>query len=88
MSDTHRRVYHPRLNAWQDVPKSDGDKWKAAGWRLTKPEHADDSEALPPGEHPGYAQVPVLEDTSRTTTPAPTAGATTPAAPATGTSSA
>ena len=64
----YRRVYHPTLNAWQDVAKSDGEKWKAAGWRLTKPEHADDSDAPAPGEHPGYAQIPVLEDTSTTTT--------------------
>lgn len=74
----YRRVYHPTLNAWQDVAKSDGEKWKAAGWRLTKPEHVDDSDAPAPGEHPGYAQIPVLEDTSRTTTTA-TTGTTTAA---------
>ena len=81
----YRRVYHPTLNAWQDVAKSDGEKWKAAGWRLTKPEHVDDSDAPAPGEHPGYAQIPVLEDTSRTTTTA-TGATTTTTAATTGTS--
>lgn len=41
------RVYHPTLSAWQDVPDGDKAKWKDAGWRLTKPDHVDDSEALP-----------------------------------------
>lgn len=47
-----RRVYHPDGNSWHDVPESDVEAWKAAGWRLTKPAHVDDSDALPPGE--GY----------------------------------
>ena len=82
----YRRVYHPTLDAWQDVPKADGDKWKAGGWRLTKPEHVDDSGALAPGQHPGYAQVPVLEDTTRTTTPTATAAAPATTTTDTGTS--
>lgn len=41
------RVYHPTLNAWTDVPDGDKQRWKDAGWRLTKPDHVDDSEALP-----------------------------------------
>lgn len=73
----YRRVYHPKLNAWKDVPKSDGDRWKAAGWRLTKPEHVNDADALPPGEHPGHAQIPVLEETSRTVTSTATTTTTT-----------
>lgn len=76
MSDI-KRVYHPTLNAWQDVPEKDSKAWKDAGWRLTKPDHADDSDAPAPGEHPGFAQVPVLEDTSPTVTTATAGGAAT-----------
>lgn len=48
MSTTTRRVYHPTLNAWQDVPKASADEWKAAGWRLTKPDHiSEDVEPAP-----------------------------------------
>ena len=47
-----KRVYHPSLNAWQDVPDDAVDAWKDAGWLKTKPKHVDDSEALPVGE--GY----------------------------------
>ena len=71
-----KRVYHPTLNAWQDVPEKDSKAWKDAGWRLTKPDHADDSDAPAPGEHPGFAQIPVLEDTSPTVTTT-TGGSTT-----------
>lgn len=42
-----RRVYHPTLNSWRDIKPADADRWKAAGWRLTKPDHVDDSESLP-----------------------------------------
>lgn len=46
MSDT-RRVYHPTLDAFLDVPRADAEKWKAAGWRLTRPAHViDDSGAV------------------------------------------
>ena len=45
---TLKRVYHPSLNAWQDVPASNTESWKEAGWRMTKPDHVDDSDALPP----------------------------------------
>lgn len=41
MSDT-RRVYHPTLDAFQDVPSGDAEKWKASGWRLTRPAHVTD----------------------------------------------
>lgn len=42
-----KRVYHPTLNSWQDVPDADAKNWTDAGWRATKPAHVDDSDALP-----------------------------------------
>lgn len=56
-----KRVYHPSLNAWHDVPEDAVESWKDAGWLKTKPKHVDDGEALPPGE--GYAP-PVTVDIS------------------------
>lgn len=41
------RVYHPVLNAWQDVWKKDVVKWQRQGWVTEKPAHVDDSDALP-----------------------------------------
>lgn len=41
------RVYHPTLNAWHDIDEADKASWKDAGWRMTKPDHVDDSGALP-----------------------------------------
>jgi hypothetical protein len=67
-----RRVYHPTLNSFHDVKASDADKWKKAGWRLTAPNHVDESDAPAVGEGRGPVdiarEVPVLEDTSTTTT--------------------
>ena len=40
-----KRVYHPSLNSWQDVPDGDVDRWAEAGWRKSKPKHADDYDA-------------------------------------------
>ena len=72
-----RRVYHPTLPSFHDVKASDADKWKKAGWRLTAPDHVDESDAPKVGEGRGYVDVPreavpVLEDTSRTSAPAAT----------------
>lgn len=62
-----KRVFHPTLNSWQDVPDGDVDKWVKAGWRKTQPQHVTGD--LPEvGSHPGIAAVPVLEDTSTTVT--------------------
>lgn len=47
-----KRVYHPTLNSWQDVPDDAVKDWTEAGWKATRPKHVDDSEALPVGE--GY----------------------------------
>lgn len=44
-----KRVYHPTLNAWQDV--EDVESWSKAGWHKTKGKHIDDSDALPVGEY-------------------------------------
>lgn len=44
-----KRVFHPTLNSWQDVSDDQVDSWKDAGWRVTKPDHVDDSDALPVG---------------------------------------
>jgi hypothetical protein len=74
-----RRVYHPTLNSFHDVKASDADKWKKAGWRLTAPDHVDESDAPKVGEGRGVVdiprEIPVLEDTSRTTTPTATTAA-------------
>ena len=57
-----RRVYHPTLNAWNDVEDNAADSWKATGWRLTKPDHVNDDDAPAVGDHPGYATI-VVDDT-------------------------
>ena len=54
-----KRVYHPSLNAWQDVPDDAVESWKESGWLKTKPKHVDDSEALPVGE--GYEPPAVVD---------------------------
>lgn len=82
-----RRVYHPTLNSFHDVKASDADKWKKAGWRLTAPDHVDESDAPKVGEGRGTVdiprEIPLLEDTSTTTT---TSTATATTAGTTGTS--
>lgn len=52
------RVYHPSLDAWEDISEADKDSWKDAGWRMTKPAHVDESEAPPVGESPRPADIP------------------------------
>lgn len=49
-----RRVYHPTLNSYQDVPAASVEEWKAAGWRLTAPDHFDPAIAprLPVADEP------------------------------------
>lgn len=47
---THKRVYHPTLDAFQDVPEGDVEDWSKAGWLKTKPKHVDTTGALPAGE--------------------------------------
>ena len=54
-----KRVYHPSLSAWQDVPDDAVESWKDAGWLKSKPKHVDDSEALPVGE--GYHPPAVVD---------------------------
>ena len=82
-----RRVYHPTLNSFHDVKASDADKWKKAGWRLTAPDHVDESDAPKVGEGRGPVdiarEIPLLEDASTTTT---TSTATATTAGTTGTS--
>lgn len=48
----YKRVYHPTLNAWQDVPAAQVEEWGKAGWLKARPKHVDDSGALPAGS--GY----------------------------------
>ena len=78
-----RRVYHPTLNSFHDVKASDADKWKKAGWRLTAPDHVDESDAPKVGEGRGVVdiprEIPLLEDTSTTTTTSGTTATTTAA---------
>lgn len=51
-----KRVYHPTLDAWQDVPDERLESWLSAGWKSKRPKQFDDE--LPPvGSHPGYARV-------------------------------
>lgn len=49
MSDT-RRIYHPTLDAYKDVPKKSADAWKAAGWRMTRPDHVTEPDVIAPEE--------------------------------------
>lgn len=68
-----KRVYHPDLNTFEDVPDNKVDEWAEAGWLKTQPKHVTIPAGTPkPGEGPGIAavavDVPVLEDTSSTTT--------------------
>lgn len=46
---SHKRVYHPTLNSWQDVPEDAVSTWTKAGWSEKRPQHVDDSDTLPPG---------------------------------------
>lgn len=55
-----KRVFHPTLNAWQDVPEGDVEAWSKAGWHKRKGKHVDDSEALPVGE--GYEPADVVAE--------------------------
>lgn len=68
-----KRVYHPRLNAYEDVADDRVATWVEHGWLEEQPDHVtvpDDAPA--PGEHPGIASVtkdvPLLEDTTPTST--------------------
>ena len=78
-----KRVFHPTLESFEDVPDDAVDAWAAAGWRKTAPKHVDTSALPEVGSHPGFAQIPVLEDTSVTTTTS-RAGTTTTGASAAG----
>ncbi len=78
-----KRVFHPDLPSWQDVPEADAKTWKEAGWRLTKPDHVDDSDAPEPGayQYPALSveATPVASTTAATSPTAtgntnPTAG--------------
>lgn len=44
---SNKRVFHPTLNSWKDVPEGDVDTWVELGWRKTKPKHVDDTDSLP-----------------------------------------
>jgi hypothetical protein len=65
-----KRVYHPTLPSWQDVPDGDVDSWAEAGWLKSQSKKLDYGDLPEVGSHPGIAAVPVLEDVSRTTAPA------------------
>ena len=53
---TRRRVFHPTLPVWRDVDASTAEEWKAAGWRLTRPDGFDaDADAPPPTVEPRVA---------------------------------
>lgn len=41
------RIYHPTGNAWQDVEQHHVESWTESGWLTERPEHIDDSAALP-----------------------------------------
>lgn len=34
-----KRIYHPTLNEFRDVPEGDAEKWQKVGWRYTNPGH-------------------------------------------------
>lgn len=62
------RVFHPNANAWQDVPSGAVAEWEKAGWQTAKPEHVDDSGALPPSL-PYVAQIQTVEQSDVEATP-------------------
>lgn len=62
-----KRVFHPSLDSWQDVPDGDVDAWSKAGWLKSQPKHVDLSEAPKVGEHPGIAAV-VVDNSTETPT--------------------
>lgn len=74
-----RRIYHPHMNEYRDIPASNADSWKASGWRMTNPGHVTAREGLDGparavtdtfptrvGDNPGVETIPTLE----TVTPA------------------
>lgn len=63
-----KRVYHPTLPSFQDIPDGDVDAWVETGWLKSPSKKVEYGELPEVGDHPGIARVPVLEDTSRTTT--------------------
>jgi hypothetical protein len=69
-----KRVYHPTLPSWQDVPDGDVDSWVESGWLKSPAKKVEYGELPEVGSHPGIASVPVLEGVSRSarTTPATT----------------
>lgn len=56
-----KRVYHPGLDTWQDVPDDNVTEWAEAGWLTKKPKHVDDS-AYPVADAPPVS-VPVVDNT-------------------------
>lgn len=70
-----KRVYHPNLDSFQDVPDSDVEQWAGAGWLKSPGKAHTSADSYPTvGDHPGFATIPVLEDTSpEVTTTAPRA---------------
>lgn len=75
-----KRVYHPTLASYQDVPDDAVDSWVEAGWRKTVPKHID-ADLLPEvGSGPGvpvalnevtdFTKIPA-EDSAATTAPKP-----------------
>lgn len=37
-----KRVFHPTLDAFTDVPAAQADSWKTLGWRFTNPGHVNE----------------------------------------------
>lgn len=74
---TFVRLYHPTLDSWQDVPNGDVKGWTDAGWKAKNPGQVNETGAPPVGEHPGFADIPVLESSTTTTTPVGSTGGTT-----------
>jgi hypothetical protein len=63
---TLKRIYHPTLDSFQDVPEGSVDEWAEAGWRKTAPKHVT-TDGLPEvGSFPGLVDVPRDPDTGST----------------------
>ena len=60
-----KRVYHPTLSSWQDVPDGDVDSWAESGWLKSPSKKVEYGDLPEVGSHPGIASVPVLEDVTR-----------------------
>ena len=47
MADDTKRVFHPTLPTYRDVPSGDVESWAEAGWRKSKPKDVEVDDTAP-----------------------------------------